>query len=193
MALTLITAPASEPVTLVETKLHLRVDVDADDDLITALIQSAREYVEMVTRRALITQTWDYHADKFPSSREIALTYPPLQSVTGVYYTPLGEAEQTFAPASYVVDVHGTPGRLLLADGASWPGDTLVEANGVRVQFVAGYGDAVDDVPRVVRQAVLLMVGHLYENREATAGVGNVREIPIGVAALLWTYRVLMF
>jgi len=41
------TAPASEPITLAEAKLYLRVDTTADDALITALITAARETVEL--------------------------------------------------------------------------------------------------------------------------------------------------
>jgi uncharacterized phiE125 gp8 family phage protein len=59
------------------------------------------------------------------------------------------------------------------------------------VRFTAGYGDTASDVPQTIRQAILLAVGHWYENREATVAVGNVRELPLGIEALLWPYRVL--
>lgn len=40
-----------------------------------------------------------------------------------------------------------------------------------------------------LRAAIKLMVGHWYENRE-TSGEGNLKDIPMGVEALLWQRRV---
>ena len=192
--LNLVTGPTVEPVTLDETKLHLRVDITDDDSLIGAKIETAREDVETITRRALITQTWDLYLDAFPSESQIELLMPPLQSVTHVKYTDPDGNESTLSSSSYVVDTYSTPGRIVLKDGESWPGDTLQVVNGVEVQFKAGYGDHASDVPRPIRDAVLLLVGHYYENREAVA-VGRQRPVvlPMGVEELLWTYRVLRF
>jgi uncharacterized phiE125 gp8 family phage protein len=60
--------------------------------------------------------------------------------------------------------------------------------NGVEIQVVVGYG-AEDAVPQEYKQAILLLLGHWYENREQVT-VGEVaREIPMGVEALLWLDR----
>lgn len=50
--------------------------------------------------------------------------------------------------------------------------------------FTAGF----DEPPADLLAAVKLMLGHLYENREAAA-VQAVAEIPLGVDALIQTYR----
>ena len=80
----LVTEPAVEPVSTAEAKLHLRVDIDEDNTLIDAFVQTAREHVEDVTARAMITQTWEWYADAFPAGDRIELLLPPLQSVTSI-------------------------------------------------------------------------------------------------------------
>ena len=192
-ALTLVTAPEVEPVSLTDAKLHLRVDVSDDDDLITALVQATREQAEAFTRRALITQTWELVLDAFPSSSTIAVPLPPLQSVSSIKYKVDGGTEYTFSSDSYVVDTDSEPGRIVLEDGAAWPGDTLYEAAAVRVRFVAGYGEAASDVPESIRAGMKLLLGHFYENREATVGVGNMQVLPLGAEMTWWPYRVLRF
>lgn len=116
---------------------------------------------------------------------------PRLRAVEGVEYYLADGSGGTVAAGDYVVDVAGEPGRLRLVDGASWPVGELRVVNGVRVRFEAGYGGA-GDVPRGVRQAVLLLVGALYENREEVVvaqGV-TVMALPFGARALLGPHRV---
>lgn len=193
MALTLVAGPAVEPATTSEAKSHLRVDISDDDTLIDNLVTAMRDHVETITRRALITQTWDYVLDAFPQDDELVLPLPPLQSVTSVKYTDTDDNESTFSSDNYRVDTDSEPGRIVLKNGYTWPSDTLKSVGGVVVRFVAGYGDAASDVPQAIIQALLLMVGHLYENREAAQFVagGNVQVLPMGIEMLLWPYRVL--
>jgi uncharacterized phiE125 gp8 family phage protein len=191
MALKIATPPASEPVSSTEAKLHLKVDASTDDTLIANLITTAREAVEAIARRALITQTWDLYLDEFPEGDELKIPFPPLQSAT-VQYTSLDNVTATFAPANYAVDVYSEPGRIKLVYGAAWPGGSLCALNGVKVRFVAGFGAAAA-VPLKYKQAILLLVGHWYANREQVAGNVNLSEIPFGVNALLWLDRNLRF
>lgn len=189
-----VSAPSEEPISLSEAKLHLRVDIDDDDSLIEGLITAARRHAEeVITRRAFITQTWCHYRDGFPPGRTMLIPRPPLQSVSGIYYTPQGGSEQTISSDDYHVDIHSDPGRIVLTSGASWPGDTLTAVNGVRVQFVAGYGDEADDVPGPIRLAIKMMIGHLYENRELTVATGHIQEVPFAANALLQSYRALRF
>lgn len=192
MSLTIKTAPAVDPVSVEDAKTHLRIDHSADDSYIGSLITAALQYVERAeTNRALITQTWNYYLEAFPGGDVLELPLPPLQSVTGVYYTPDGDSEATFSSANYTVDTDSEPGRVVLNSNASWPGDELEEVNGVRVEFVAGYGDSATDVPEPLRQAIRLIVAELYENREdVVIGAGNsVVPVPYSSKMLLQNYR----
>jgi len=190
VALSLVTAPAAEPITLAEAKVHLRVDITDDDSLITALIVTARQHVEAITRRALITQTWDLTLDAWPDGDTILVPLPPLQSVTSVTYKDSAGTVYTMPVTDYIVDKVEEPGRIVLAYGKTWPSATLYPAGAITVRFAAGYGDATK-VPQAIKQAMLLLIGQWYESRE-TISIGNiVNELPFTVEALLWPYRVL--
>lgn len=184
MVISVYTAPVVEPVTVDEAKLHLRVDSTDDDIVIETVIQEAREWIEESYSLALITQTLDYYLDEYPESDVMTLPVFPLQSVTSVTSISPAAAESVFASSNYAVDAVSQPGRIRLVSGASWPSDDLRVVNGVRVRYLAGYGVAGRTVPSHVRKAMLLLIGHLYENREATREKA-LMEVPFGVKALL--------
>lgn len=186
------TAPAVEPLTVAEAKDHLRIDHNDEDVLLNSLIMAARQHVESpLTNRSLITTTWNYYLPSFGFGSEIELPRPPLQSVTGIYYTTDGGSETEFDSSKYSVDTYSTPGRIVLNRTESWPTDELEEVNGVRIEFVAGYGDDDVDVPQAIRQAMLLIVAEMYENREdVVVGAGNsVVTVPYSSTVLLQDYR----
>jgi len=166
MRLILTTAANEEPVTLNDARTHLRISDDdrTEDALILGIISAARIEAERTLGRPLVSQSWTAKMDGFPDSDEIELPLPPLVSVTTVKYVdPDGEL-QTFSSAYYTVDTSGVCGRIYLNYGYSWP-DIRLEPNAVRIEFVAGYGDA-SAVPEDVRAWMLLRIGDRYEHRE---------------------------
>lgn len=179
---TLITAPEAEPLSTIEAKAHLRVDVTDDDDLIAGLIQAAREWCEQYTRRAFVTQTRELVLNRWPVGTVIKFPALPLQSVTSIKYTDEDAVEATFAASNYLVDTSW--GVLKLKDSTSWPTATLQSLAAIKVRYVAGYGDDGTDVPQAIRQAMLLLIGEWYEQREA----GVVRDTSLAMA-LLSPYR----
>jgi uncharacterized phiE125 gp8 family phage protein len=192
MALICVTEPVVEPVTLAEAKLHMRVDVADDDTLIAALVKTAREYIETITRPrvAMVTQTWRYVADEFPRGDTLELRPWPLQSVVSVTYTDDDDLTATVPSTDYLVDTSSAPGRLRLRSGATWPSVTLRELNGLTIEFKAGYGDTGASVPAALRQAILLLIGQWYENRESSLVTGAVaKELPFAVHALMAPWR----
>ncbi|MCK9569858.1 head-tail connector protein [Candidatus Pacearchaeota archaeon] len=183
------TAPAEEPLEMEEAKSHLRVDGTDEDAYITTLIIAAREYCEGFQNRAYITQTWELWLDEWPVLFTVPL--PPLQSATIKYYNT-SDVEATVTSTDYFVDTKSEPGRIVLNYGKSWPSTTLRPANGICVTFVAGYGYS-ESVPQKVKQAMLLLIGFWYENRETAAGAlggTDVKELPHAVESLLWQERV---
>jgi uncharacterized phiE125 gp8 family phage protein len=188
MKLQLVTAPTSEPVSLIDAKSHMRVEIDTDDALITKFITVARRYSEKIQARAYITQTWDWFLDEFPSA-PFDIPLPPLQSITSIKYFDKDETEFTFASSKYQQDKQGFLGRVTLKFGESWPSDTLRPVNGVVVRFVAGYGNNGSDVPEEILTAIKILIAHWYENRQIT-DVLKQEQIPLSAHDLLQIDRV---
>jgi len=164
--LKVITPPAIEPVTWQEVAAQLRYD-DPDQaiiDQIEALITAAREWCEGYQNRAYVTQTLELALDQWPCGGTIELPRPPLQSVTSVSYTDADGNAETWDSANYIVDDYDFVGRVVRKRTASWPSVRLAEVNGVKVLYVAGYGDAAEDVPQRIRQAIIALVAHWFDH-----------------------------
>ncbi|PLX39058.1 MAG: hypothetical protein C0606_00490 [Hyphomicrobiales bacterium] len=187
MTAALITPPASEPVSLAEAKAHLRIDASDEDDLIASLIAAARRHVELETRRVLITQGWRVYFDGWASTAQLALPLAPLVSVDAVTIYDRDGAPFVLDPSAYQVDTVSSPARLALVAGAAvtQPGQAL---NGIEIDVTAGYGEAAD-VPAPLRQAILMLVAHWYEHREAASADAGASVAPLAAMALIANYR----
>jgi len=183
MTLMLITGPAEEPVTLAEARAHLRLDAGGEDALLGALLTAARTALEAETRRAFVTQSWRLLLDDWPA-KPIRLPLAPVQSVTAVTVATMSGAMVPLDPAFYEVDAKGEPPRVAAKRGQAWPMPATRLA-GIAVDFTAGYG-APSAVPAPLKQAVLLLAAHWFENREP---LGDGAELPLTVSALVARYR----
>jgi len=196
MALIRITAPASDPVTLEETKDHIHVDHDDEDARIADFIRTAAQRLDGRNGslgRCLITQTWKLTLDRFPP--EITVPLPPCQSVTSITYADPDGATQTLDPSEYqVIGLYDAdPARIRPAFGKAWPSCRTV-AEGIAITFVAGFGDDPEDVPEPIRTAIKMHVGHLFEHRESVVlGTGFIAEVPDGAADLIRDQKVWSF
>ena len=184
--LTLVTAPAIEPITATEAKLRLRIDTSADDTPIGEMISVARQYVEDMTDRQCMTATRSLILDDFWTG---ALEIPraPLKTVTSITYLDTNGSVQTLAATVYTVDIDSVPGRIYLAYEQSWPAVQGISKS-VTITYTCGEATAAA-VPAGLKQTIHLLVGHLYENREATSVV-ELKAVPMAVDALLAQYKV---
>lgn len=170
--------------------------------------------------RALVRQQWQLSLDRFPGggvwplydeapySRGISdrlaihLDYPPLISVDTVQYVDQSGAPQTLAPSAYQVTGIGTRQKARLAPppGQTWPITLVGELDAVQVTYTCGHAPSDDTPPDyganvepAIRHAMLLMISHLYENRDAVVVSdrrGLVTALPLGFDALLANHRV---
>ena len=180
--LVLITAPASEPITLQDAKDQARVCDDSDDDLITSYITAAREYVETVTGRKLITQTWEQRLECFPHyPPAIAFHLYPVRSIVSVTYIDGDDAEQTVADEDYVLRVGRLPQIIEPAYNSEWPSFSRE----VKIQVTVGDATA----PEAAVHAIRLLVAHWYEHREAVVVGQTPTSVPLAVKSLLQSIR----
>lgn len=197
-----LTAPVVEPVTLAEARKHLRIedDVTVEDDMISDWIVAAREACEEETGRCFVSSQWDMRVDTQSEDWGVGPLYlprSPLISVDGIYYVDEDGVEQTLTSTLYQVDLYSEPGRIVRAFNQLWP-TMRSQMDGFRVRFTAGYPAgspdtaAAENVPRRVKSAMKLMIGHLYANREAVL-VGTraqAVELPQGAKDLLFKLKV---
>lgn len=196
-AYTLVTAPATEPVSLADVKTFLRIDGSADDAILTMLIASARRMAEEYTKRAFITQTWKLVMDSIyddidltsgyyvlptpfliNGSQFIQLSRQPIQSVTSIKTTDTSNVQSTVSTAIYTLDT--ATGRILLNEGYSWPSDLRCRS-AVEIVFIAGWANAAA-VPDPIKQGILQHVAASYTNKVCS-------DIPAGSKSLYDGFR----
>lgn len=183
--------PESEPVSLTEAKNHLRVEdygsppEHPDDDLITEMIVAAREYVETHLNRAVMPQTVVASADLFRDNMK--LPFGGVSAITSIEYLDGDGANQTVTSTVYGLDDYAKPAVVYRKDGQEWP-YALAQRNSVRITYEAGYAGSPPDVPKRIKQAMLLLIGDMYENREAKI-IGVSSTVNETVEMLLYPLR----
>ncbi len=182
-------APATEPVTLDECKSQLRLEIPDDDVDVLKYVAVARKYAQNFNGQQFVTATYAWRRDYFESV--FYPPHPPLQSVTSITYLDTAGDSQTLAASVYQVDIHSKPARIMVAQGQSWPATQSGTFNAVTITYVAGYG-AQGVVPEEYKQAIRLMVAHMYEHREPVVSYMS-RELAMTVHDLLWMDRVKAF
>ena len=149
---------------------HLRAD-GLHAALIEGYVQGAITEFERITERAMFVSTWYLYLDTWPRSCHLDLGRGKCAGVVGVEYLPAGSAAdawETMPSTLYLVDVVRQPGRIVLADGATWPSEALVPINGVRVEFHAGWTWA--ELPGDIRNGVLLKAQELFDGLPGQVG-----------------------
>lgn len=181
----LVTGPATEPLTYSEVKAFLRLNDDSEQTFVTTLITIARQIVEGQTWRPLISQTWALQFDASELNLFISnINKAPIISIDSVTYYDLNNALQTLSPTLYETDIYGNPARFRLKSIPS----VYDRMGALIVNFVCGYTNAAA-VPQAIKQAMLLIIGHLYENRQDVVTGTQVNEIPMASRYLLEPYR----
>ncbi|MBL4757371.1 MAG: phage head-tail connector protein [Rhizobiales bacterium] len=188
MTAIILTAPATEPVSLSEAKAHLKIDTTDEDILVQSLLTAARLHVETITSRVVITQTWRINLDHWPARNILELPIGPVQSVDAIRIYDDDDIIMTIDPSRYLVDVGSVPARIAMRGFENWPDPGRI-LNGIEIDITAGYGLAATDVPEPLRHSILMLAAHWFENREPLMGTSGQLPVPAAVSALIAPYQ----
>jgi uncharacterized phiE125 gp8 family phage protein len=158
--LNVVSSASQQPISLTDAKAHLRVDGDDENSLISSLIDAAVSAVEEETGRALAAQTWAYSTTISTGCLHLPLS--PVTSVSSITYYDTDDVEQSLTVSDFYLLKDNDSAYLEPKDGTVWP-TTKSRADALTVTFVTGYLS----IPPGLRQAVLLLLAHWFENREA--------------------------
>lgn len=147
--------PAVEPaLDLSELKLFLKIDNDSEDNLLRRLIHTATNQFERYTGQVLIKQLWKAIFQRV-TSRRIKLPVLPAISLETITMSSWVNKKIQF-------DLHN-------AELDSTTGIVTFKVaplcQELSIDYYAGFGGDLKDIPDEIGSLLLSHVGHLYENR----------------------------
>lgn len=173
----------AEPVTITEAKAQTRMSDDASEDtFLTSLIAPARAYVERVSRFQLVATTRTEVFNRWGDYLEIYRR--PIATIDSVTYSVSDDPLDDVEYEGFVANLAGFPLRIYPAlGGAGFP--ELEDGQTITVTYTTGALAATDEEYLIAKRAILILVGHWFEFREA-AMTGIVSdEIAFCITSLL--------
>ena len=169
-------------VTLAEAKAHLSYDSADQDTLITALIKAASEQIGEMAGRVLTQETWTAASEDFYDM--VRLPKSPIIAVSAISYFDAAGNSQAATVGDFNVFLSEDYSLIRPKIGFNWP-TAQDRPDAVTITFTAGYSA----VPFGLKYAVLLLIGHLFQNREGVV-VGTIAAVlPMAVESLVNSHR----
>ena len=180
-------------ISLADAKAHLRVEHGDDDTLITTYMEAARDMVERYTGVTLDSTTkFSMYADHLHEFTNIHLgpnvrvDSDRSQSI-GVTYVSDAGRRVVLDVTTYELDGVSYPARLRITD---MPDDVDDIVNAWRIDLEAGHTQST--LPSALIAAMLLIIGHLYENRQDVSTM-RTYELPVASRHLMNPFRLKSF
>jgi uncharacterized phiE125 gp8 family phage protein len=157
---------------LTTIKSALKVDFDDDDRELTRLREAALSLLARKTRLQFepATQTL-----RLSAWRDSMFPVVPYLSLSSVAYTDASGASQTMPATDYWVDLTDAVPVLRFLEQPALDDGTMIV-----VTYTAGYADMPPDVVH----AAISLIGHWYNNPEATQPIA-LQTVPLGLEYLI--------
>ena len=190
---TVTAAPSGKVVNTsdLQKQCEIAVSDGSHDDILDALCVAAVDLFEQTTNCHLLSRTSDYTVDQPPSHDCDAMYLPhyPVTAIGDLQYIDENGSSQTYTGSNLVKSLTKKPAALSLTDGSSWPvvaeqRDTLTIKN-----VVTGYGTAAD-IPQGIKQSIMMLVAHWFENRESSV-IGTITaNTPMATEVIWEAYKI---
>jgi uncharacterized phiE125 gp8 family phage protein len=178
----LLEPPATEPITTAEVKSFLRIEHEAEDALIGALITAARMRLEAEMRRVMLHQSWRVVLDSWPQKSRITLPYGPLHAITAARLFNAGGSSTTLSLTHLSIDREQERATLKVHGQPQSPGR---EREGIEIDVTLGFAPSASACPAPLKQAVMMLAAFWFENRVIEGDA----FLPSHVAGLIAPYR----
>ena len=188
MQLLRLDGPYQEAVTEDEAKLYLRIEHHLDDNILRTMIAAARTMVEQYTGQTLIEQKWrmtiganDRSFNK-GGTLQVGIPMSPFQKLDG--RPKVIKPNKILEIANYKLSRDAGFGTVEVIT-------CLGSKDELQLEFTVGYGPTAESVPASFKQAILMLLAEMYENR---SGGSNSKAVPViingSVKNLLDAHRV---
>jgi len=181
--------PAPNPIPLSEFAAHLRLghgftDDGSEDALLDLYLRHAMAVVEARTGQALVARPYILQVAGWNRRGYLVLPLGPVTAIDSIRFVRAGGIVE-LSPGEWALEPGRTRQRLTGARGGALravPHGALAE-----LEFTAGHAPVWAEVPGDLRQAVLMLAAHYYENRHGE--LGEEAALPPAVAAILAPHR----
>lgn len=186
-----IASPATTAaITTAEAKQHLRILHNDDDTYIDSLAAAAQQTVESYCNIILFRTTVIQYADTWADAGE--LYFAPVKNsdavaITNIQYYNTNGVLTTWGATNYVF-AKTTPLRIGLSDTGTLP-TIQNRLNAIEITYSVGVSSA-SLIPKALKQAILILVGQWYENRQVAVVGRSVGTIPMTAKYLMNPYKV---
>ena len=177
-----IATESPELITLTEVKKQLKLyaSFTDEDDLITGYIAAAIEAAENYTNTSINQTQYNIVTDRFINN--LAFLRSPVTAINSVKYFSDETTEETLASDEYDLRPIDKYQHIIHYENYDDLPSVYEKSNAVTITITTGYVQAT--LPKVIKQAIFLIIGSFHENRQ-----DSVEALPKASTNLLRKYR----
>lgn len=155
---------------------YLKLDdlTPEEEQLVVNITLGVLNFIEKYTKRTLLTKNFRTYRDYFPGYDllwgcyeydYIELKKSPFQQLENFTYINTDNVSTAVPASIYYTTLETDYSKILANPGEQFPQDVICKLQSIQIDFKAGYGDSIDDIPYEILLAIYQLVADLYYNR----------------------------